>query len=124
MKVAREGLEIFLWYGGVFFDDVIGNNNVWDEILSHLERWRKSIPDFPEVNFDADADDSFENIKEISTLKFSKIFDSDKLQDEILPVLFPENKVLNKLLDHFEKNDNLCHKIQQYIDERNQLVKD
>lgn len=97
----HNGLRARLWYGEEFFADILGGDGVWDEMLSHLRRWKENIPLFPEVNFDATAEKSFGEIKDISPSVFLKIFKNDSVRDEILPVIFPGNEVLGKLLAHF-----------------------
>jgi len=67
------GVELYLFYGVELFE-LLNKKDVWGEILSYLEQWKKEIPDFPETNFDIDAEGSFEEIKDLSPSLYRKIF--------------------------------------------------
>ncbi|MCD4761745.1 restriction endonuclease [bacterium] len=95
------GVALHLFYGVELFD-YLDKNNIWDEILKYLEQWKKEIPDFPETNFDIDADNSFEEIKDLSPSLYRKIFKDDVIFKEIILTIFPEKKTLKLLLDYFE----------------------
>ena len=41
------GVELYLFYGVELFE-LLNKKDVWDEILSYLEQWKKRNPDFPE----------------------------------------------------------------------------
>ncbi|CEG12400.1 conserved hypothetical protein [groundwater metagenome] len=99
-KMSRDyGVEIYLFYGIELFD-FLKQKNIWDEILKYLERWKKEIPDFPETNFDIDAESSFEEIKDLSPTIYRKIFQDDIIFNEIILTIFPEKKTLKLLLDY------------------------
>ena len=68
-----------------------------------MEQWKKEIPDFPETNFDIDAESSFEEIKDLSPSLYRKIFQDDVIFNEIVLTIFPEKKTLRLLLDYFKK---------------------
>jgi len=113
-----------LCYGKEFWDD-IGHPEIWSELLQFLKRWRREIPDMPSVNFDDDASDTFYEIKDIDISVFNKIFKNDEICREILPILFPENKVLQLLHEYFiQKAEQgniyitLSHKIKRTIERR------
>jgi len=94
-----------LCYGKDFWNE-IGFPKIWDEILKHLERWKKEIPDMPSINFDEDAENTFEEIKDIGVSVYRKLFNNNEICKEILPILFPEKKVLRLLHEYFiEKTD-------------------
>ncbi len=100
-KMTRDyGVELHLFYGKELFD-FLNHENTWDEILKHLEKWKAEIPDFPETNFDIDAENSFEEIKNLSPSFYRRIFQDDTIFDEIILTLFPEKKTLRLLLDYF-----------------------
>ena len=92
--------ELYLRYGGSLFDE-IGIPEVWEEILSHLKLWKESLPDIPEINFDIDPQSSFEEIKCLETISYRKLFSNQDL-DDLLLVLFPEQKTLHLLKEHFQ----------------------
>lgn len=100
-KMTRDyGVELRLFYGKELFD-FLNHENTWDEILKYLEQWKAEIPDFPETNFDIDAESSFEEIKDLSPSLYRRIFQDDTIFDEIILTLFPEKKTLRLLLDYF-----------------------
>lgn len=102
-KMSRDyGVEICLFYGVELFD-FLKQKNIWDEILKYLEQWKKEIPDFPETNFDIDAEISFEEIKDLQPSFYRKIFQNDIIFNEIVLTIFPEKKTLKLLLDYFKE---------------------
>jgi hypothetical protein len=66
-----------------------------------LEEWKRDIPEMPSINFDEDAEKSFEEIKNISVSDFRKLFKNQSVCKEILPILFPEDRVLHLLYKYF-----------------------
>jgi len=79
----------------------LGCPYVWDELLKYLELWEKEIPEMPSINFDDDSVSTFEEIKCIDVSLFRKLFDNQEICKEILPILFPTNKVLRLLYEYF-----------------------
>lgn len=99
---SSHGLPLHLSYGRDLFDR-IGKSHAWSEIISHLKRWKTSIPDLPEINFDENPDESFEEIKKLSPRIYQRLFSSSKNLDSVLRVLFPEGKTLILLANFFEQ---------------------
>ena len=95
------GIEVKLVYGRDLFDSV-GLSKAWDEIISHLTKWREELPDLPEINFDIDAEETFNEIRDLSPSDFIKLF-SNKDLDVIIRTLFPTGETLELLADYFEK---------------------
>ncbi len=89
-----------LCYGKEFWED-IGHGEIWEELLLYLKKWKEEIPDMPSINFDENAEDSFEEIKNIKTSIYRKLFSNVDICKEILPILFPQNKTLRLLKDYF-----------------------
>lgn len=94
------GVKLYLFYGKELFD-YLNHKDAWDEILNFLEKWKAEIPDFPETNFDIDAENSFDEIKDLSPIIYRQIFKDDTIFKEIILTLFPEKKTLQLLLDYF-----------------------
>ena len=97
----RHGIEVKLVYGGELFD-AVGLSESWNEIISHLTRWREEIPDLPEINFDSDAEETFEEIKDLPPPVFRKLFSNEEL-DPIIRTLFPTGRTLGLLSLYFEQ---------------------
>jgi len=98
-------IESHLFYGEEFFT-WIEYPEIWQEIIIHLENWKKDISDFPELNFDIDADESFHEIKEINPRSFLKLLDNETIFNEIILTLFPEKKTLYLLLEYYKAQQN------------------
>lgn len=95
------GLPLYLSYGDNLFNQ-LGISEVWSEILDHLKTWKNNIPDLPEINFDSNPQDSFDEIKDLKPIVYRKLFSNSDL-DSLLCVLFPEKLTLNLLNEHFQK---------------------
>lgn len=101
-KIAEQyGIEIQLVYGKELFD-AVGLSKSWDEIIRHLTRWRDELPDLPEINFDIDAEDTFEEIKDLPPSIFIKLFSNEDLEI-IIETIFPKGETLRLLAEYFEK---------------------
>ena len=90
-------------YGGEFFDKLGLDKGIWEEIKDHLVRWQSELPGFPEFNYDANPEESFTEIKEMSCADFRKMFNNDKISKEIMPILFPKCETLDKLVAYWDK---------------------
>lgn len=109
-KMTKDyNVETQIFYGQPLFD-YLGLTDVWDEILQYLELWKKEIPDFPEINFDTDAQHTFEEIKDLKPLIFRKLFDNEIIFEEIVLTLFPDKKTLRLLLNYFESKETTIYK--------------
>ena len=100
-KIKKDyGVEVHLFYGKEFFDFL---NLDWNEVLKYLEQWKKDLPDIPGINFDKQAERTFEEIKNVSPQVFNKIFSNEEIFNEIIVTLFPQKKVLKLLLKYFQE---------------------
>lgn len=103
------GVELYICYGKEFFD-LIGVPEIWNEIIAYLKKWRSELPDMPEINFDKNPDDSFEEIKDLPPQVYRKLFDNEYLYNEIVLTIFPEKKVLKLLSHYFEQQEQKIYK--------------
>ena len=110
-----------LCYGKELWDE-INHPEIWNELLKYLEQWKNEIPDMPSINFDENAENTFEEIKLIKVSSYRKLFNNKIICKEILPILFPENKTLELLNKYFSKQEKqnsiyktLSDKIIEYI---------
>lgn len=96
-------VNINLCYGKELFERE-KLNDIWDrEIIFFLKKWREDLPDLPQINFDINELETFEELKNLQPSTFRGLFDNEEVIDLIFPIIFPENKTLKLLLEHFEK---------------------
>lgn len=101
--------EIHIFYGKSLFE-YLGYFDIWDELLNYLTNWKMEIPDLPEINFDLNAQNTFEEIKDLSPLIYRRLFENDKIFDEIILTLFPQRKTLKLLYDYFSTKEKDIYK--------------
>ena len=95
------GVELHLFYGKELFED-FDEPQMWDNIIQWLTRWKNDLPDLPEINFDENPEQSFEEIKELEIRNWRKILQNDKLWEEgIIYVLFRTGETLRLVLEYF-----------------------
>lgn len=116
----------YLFYGQEMFNDFGGITTfrveIWNETLDYLYRWKQTLPEMPEVNFDLNADDVFEEIKDLQPSVYRKLLDNVEIINQIFPILFPQKIVLGKLVVYFKSKrqpiyETLAYRIQQIISE-------
>lgn len=96
--------EPFLCYGEELFTKGIIknlNNDSWEETLSYLKIWKDTLPDMPEINFDLEPEDTFEEIMSLKPIVFRKLFSNEEIRTQILPILFPTGEVFKLLKEYF-----------------------
>jgi hypothetical protein len=96
---SRYGITLHLSYGDDLFQ-TLNIGNIWDEILIHLKKWKKGLPELPDINFDKKPQISFEEIKDLEPRIFQKLFSNHDLC-EVMNVLFPEKATLKLLEEYF-----------------------
>jgi len=106
---ADYGVELYICYGKEFFD-LINESDTWAEIIKYLKKWRSELPDTPEINFDIEPEQSFEEIKDLSPSIYRKLFDNEELYKEIVLTIFPEKKTLILLKEYFETKEKKIYK--------------
>jgi Holliday junction resolvase-like predicted endonuclease len=109
-KMAKDyGVETQIFYGKELFE-YLKYADVWEETLNHLKKWREEIPDLPEINFDLEPQNTFEEIKDIKPSVFRKLLDNNEIFNEIVLTLFPRKETLKLLLDYFSENPKTIYK--------------
>ncbi len=103
------GVNLFVCYGIEFFEK-LNAKFVWFEIIDYLKNWRMELPEIPEINFDINPVQSFNEIKNLSPSVFRKLFQNDELFNEIVLTLFPEKKTLTLLIKYFESENEKIYK--------------
>lgn len=109
-----------LYYGAAMFDKFGGisdfDSEIWEETINYLEKWKETLPDMPEINFDLNAEVVFNEIKDLPPIIYRKLLSNDDVKQQIFPIIFPENKVLNMLCDYFlSKNETIYHTLANYV---------
>ena len=122
------GCEPKLYYGVEMFSESKNGirvlpNEMWSEIIEYLTEWKETLPDMPEVNFDANSEEVFEELKDLSPSIYRKLFENDDIKEQILPILFTKGIVLRKLRDYFSSKEevvysNIAREIEEYLKER------
>lgn len=118
-------LDINICYGNELFIKE-GFENAWEqEIISFLKEWRKDLPDLPEINFDINHIETFDEVKNIQPLYFRKLLDNEELVKTIFPIIFPNSETLKLLSAHFKEKSLIANKQQQiysYLHQKLNLV--
>jgi hypothetical protein len=95
--------KIELCYGDELFEKE-NMDGLWsDEIISFLRRWRDELPNLPEINFDINPQETFDEIKDLPIPVFRGLFDNEDVVKLIFPIIFPNKTSLKLLLDYFKK---------------------
>ncbi|OQX98671.1 MAG: restriction endonuclease [Bacteroidetes bacterium 4572_128] len=95
------GLKLINCYGKEFFEE-LKIPQKWDEIIEHLKKWKSELPELPEINFDKNAENTFNEIKDLSPNIYRKLFSNDEIFKQIVKTLFPQDEVLNLLINYFK----------------------
>lgn len=121
-RMSRDyGCHAYLFYGCQLFDRFGGISDIsaemWDETLEYLQRWKETLPDMPEINFDLNAEDVFEEIKNLNTSVYRKLLWNDDVIEQIFPIIFPEHTVLRMLRNYFNsKYETIYRNLARRID--------
>ncbi|WQW95820.1 type II restriction endonuclease [Helicobacter pylori] len=111
------GVPLNLCYGKELFEN-LNILQVWDEVLTHLARWREILPDLPSLNFDENPLESFKEIKDLAPSVYRKLLDNDGIFNLVL-ILFPEQKVLKMLAEYFkQQNKTIYQQLASKLEEK------
>ena len=120
-KLANDyGCTPFLFYGEKMFDTFGGisdfDSSMWAETLDYLERWKDTLPDMPEINFDKNANVAFEEIKNLPPIVYRKLLTNKDIIEQIFPIIFPNGDVLELLSTYFAtKRERIYDTLNGYI---------
>lgn len=119
------GVKLNLFYGKELFD-YLQQPGIWDNMLSWLKEWKDSLPELPEINFDATPQKSFEEVKDLELRNWRKILENEALWEEnIMKTIFRNGAALKLLVDFFNRQETtpykslsslLKQKIEKYYD--------
>lgn len=109
-KMADDyGCQNYLFYGDEIFAENGGiqdfSIDIWTEVLEYLQIWKNTLPDMPEVNFDLNANQVFEEIKDLQPNIFRRIFGNQEVVEQIFPIIFPTGETLHLLKDYFHTKE-------------------
>lgn len=100
-KMSKDyNVQTKIFYGQELFN-FLNLPETWNEIMDYLVQWKKEIPDLPEMNFDTNAHQTFQEIKDLKPLVFRKILQDDEIFNEIILTLFPQKATLKLLFNYF-----------------------
>ncbi|MCR5555175.1 MAG: hypothetical protein K6F29_06560 [Bacteroidales bacterium] len=95
-----------LFYGNNMFLEIEDfDETIWDEMLDYLEKWKDTLPDMPEINFDNNAEIVFKEIKDLNPNIYRKLLNNDEILKQIFPIIFPTSTVLGLLHDYFRSKE-------------------
>jgi hypothetical protein len=103
------GVTLHLLYGQEFFE-FIGHSELWECILKWLKQWKDNLPELPEINFDAQPQQTFEEIKSLPIRIWRNLLTNEKLWEEgIMKAIFKEGKTLRLLLAYFRHQESIAY---------------
>jgi len=113
------GVDLHLLYGKELFE-FFDKLDVWNDLLSWLTRWKDSLPELPEINFDNNPQDSFNEIKDLEIESWRKILENEKLWEEgIMLVIFRNGETLRLLFEFFSgKEEGTYQKLAEMIKQK------
>ena len=94
--------------------------DVWNDLLSWLTLWKDSLPELPEINFDNNPQDSFNEIKDLEIRFWRKILENEKLWEEgIMLAIFRNGETLRLLFEFFSgKEEGTYQKLAEMIKQK------
>lgn len=79
------------------------DSRIWSEAIEYLGKWKDTLPDMPEVNFDLSCNEALSEIITLEPSIFRSIIENEEIKKEILPIISPQNLLIQKLCLEFEK---------------------
>lgn len=88
----NKGAKLNLFYGEEF-TKYIEKEEIWNELIEHLNKWKISDDNKIELNFENDWNTTKKDLLDnVSKRSWKKIINNENIVKEILPILFPTNK--------------------------------
>ena len=95
------GVHLYLFYGKELFE-FLKSPDYWKKLLDWLIKWKKLLPEIPEINFDKNPKDSFKEIQNLEIRYWRRLLENEKLWEEnIIKVIFNNGETLRRILDYF-----------------------
>ena len=116
---AQYGVTLRVSYGEDMFVQ-LDSLHIWFDIMANLEKWKRDVPYLPNLNFDTNPEETATELAELKPLVIQKLFNDERIVEQILPVLFPKGETLQLLQTHlYSQNDSrskaAASKIQTYL---------
>lgn len=113
------GVRLNLLYGKELFK-YFDKSELWDKMMEWLKIWKGSLPELPEINFEARPEESFSKIEDLEIRYWRRILENDKLWEEgITKAIFREGRTLKILLESFKsKAKTPYRKLAELLSER------
>jgi hypothetical protein len=96
------GITIELVYGKELFDK-LELSCVWSEIENHLKKWKSSLPELPEINFEIDLESNFQELLLLELPVWRKIFSNKEIVEQMIFTVSPKKMLLYKLIEEFQR---------------------
>jgi len=94
-------IPLYLFYGKELFD-FLKSSIYWKRLLYWLNKWKKSLPEIPEIDFDKNPQESFQEIKDLEIRYWRRLLENDKLWKEgIIQAIFRTGQTLDLILNYF-----------------------
>lgn len=91
-NTSIKGVELYLFYGEEF-TAMLEKISIWDELELYLIKWKQSVDDNLELNFENNWEVTKEElIKQVSKATWKKLIANKKIVNDIFPILFPTSK--------------------------------
>lgn len=120
MGEIYEGVRLELFYGKELFEG-FSRPKDWDNMLSWLEEWKRSLPDFPEVDLDRDPEKNATEIAEMRVGLWRRLVTNDEIwKSGIMHIVSRRGKTLEMVAEIFakKKGDPARIKIAELIQEK------
>jgi hypothetical protein len=80
-------------------------------MVEHLTKWKNTLSDLPEINFDKEPLRTFEEIKGVDIRIWEKILNKNELWEEgIIKAIFKTGESLKLLLEYFHTQSLLSNR--------------
>lgn len=112
-------VPLYLFYGKELFE-FLKAPEYWERLLDWLTQWKESLPEIPEINFDTEFQDSFEEIKDLEIRYWRKLLENKKLWEEgIIKAIFRTGETLRLILNYFSSQTSAPYqKLSELLKER------
>ena len=98
-------VPLYLFYGKELFE-FLKSPKYWKSLLNWLNKWKKSLPEIPEIDLDTNPQESFEEIKDLEIRYWRKLLENEKLWEEgIIKAIFRTGQTLNLILNYFTNQE-------------------